>query len=64
MELATQLAPFVRIGLYLLTGWLASKGWDGEALDIVRTDPAVLATLTGGVVAAWYGLAKWRGWKT
>ncbi|MEO0720847.1 MAG: hypothetical protein AAFY43_01725 [Pseudomonadota bacterium] len=64
MELAAKAAPFVRIFLYLLTGWLASKGWDQEALELVRTDPAVLSAITGGGVAVWYLLAKWRGWST
>jgi membrane protein DedA with SNARE-associated domain len=64
MDRAAQIAPFVRIGLYLVTGVFAGEALDAETVDLIRTDPALLALLSGGVAAVWYALAKWRGWKT
>jgi membrane protein DedA with SNARE-associated domain len=64
MEKAAQLAPFVRIGLYLLTGWLASGWLDPATVDLIRDDPALLSLISGAIAAAWYSIAKWRGWKT
>ena len=64
MDKAAQVAPFVRIGLYIVTGWLAGGWIDPETVDIIRGDPAVLAAISGGVAAVWYGVAKWRGWST
>lgn len=57
-------APFVRIVLYLLTGWFGSSWLDPETVDLIRTDPALLALLSGGVAAVWYAVAKWKGWRT
>ena len=57
------LSPFVRIGLYIVTGWLGSSYLDPETVAIIR-DPETVALVTGGVAAAWYALAKWRGWRT
>lgn len=60
----TTLAPFIRIGLYAVAGYLAGQGADQWVVDYVRTDPELLAAVTGAVAAGWYAIAKWRGWKT
>lgn len=57
-------APFVRILLYLLTGWLSGSILDPETVELIRNSPELLAAATGGVAAVWYALAKWRGWTT
>ena len=57
------LSPFVRIALYAVTGWLASSWMDPETVEIIR-HPETVAAVTGLVAAAWYALARWRGWKT
>ena len=62
--IAASLAPFVRIALYILTGWLGSTFLDPDTVSLIRNDPAFLALVTGGIAAVWYGLAKWRGWAT
>lgn len=64
MNKAAQIAPFVRIALYIVTGWLGSGWIDPETVDLIRGEPAVLAVISGGVAAIWYAAAKWRGWKT
>lgn len=64
MQQAEKLSPFIRIALYILTGWLGGLGVDAEAIELIRTDPAILAAITGAVVSLWYATAKWRGWST
>lgn len=61
---AAAILPFCRIGLYALAGYLAAKGHDPVFVDQIRTDPELLAAVTACVAGAWYGVAKWRGWKT
>lgn len=56
------LTPFVRIVLYLLTGWLFADP-NHPAASIITEDPQVLALITGGIVAAWYALAKYFDWQ-
>lgn len=63
-ERIARLAPLVRIALYVLTGWLGSSFLDPATVSLIRDDPTLLALITGGVAAVWYGLAKWRGWAT
>lgn len=63
-EIAASAAPFVRIFLYLITGWFGSAWLDPETVQLLRTDPSLLVFLSGGVAAVWYAIAKWRGWKT
>ena len=65
LERAAAVAPFVRIGLYVVTGMFAGASWlDQETIDLIRMSPEVLAVLSGVVAGVWYGVAKWRGWKT
>lgn len=59
---AADLAPFVRIGLYAITGWLGGAFLDPDTVAYIRDDPGVLMAVTGAVAAGWYALAKWRGW--
>jgi hypothetical protein len=63
-ETVSALAPFVRIGLYLLAGWLSGLGMDSHTAEFLRYDLELLAAVTGGLALAWYWLAKRRGWKT
>jgi membrane protein DedA with SNARE-associated domain len=63
-DIAAAVAPFVRIGLYIATGLFAGDALDAQTVDLIRTDPALLAAISGGVAAVWYGLAKLRGWRT
>ena len=62
--MAAAAAPFVRIGLYIVTGFFAGEAIDHETVDLLRTDPALLALLSGGVAAVWYAAARWKGWRT
>lgn len=64
MSRADAISPFVRIGLYILTGWLGGSILDPETVDIIRTDPAILMAISGGVAALWYALARGKGWST
>ena len=63
-DIAASAAPFVRIALYVITGWLGSEWLDPETVELIRTDPTLLAALSGGVAAVWYLMAKLRGWRT
>ncbi|MCS3742004.1 MULTISPECIES: hypothetical protein [Rhizobium] len=63
---------WIRIGLYIFAGWLASSGLIGdEVKGIITTDPAVADSINlavSAVIAAgsvlWWKLAKRMGWKT
>ena len=59
-----KIAPFVRIALYALTGVFGGVWLDAATVDLIRTDPALLTGISGGIAGAWYLLAKWRGWAT
>ena len=61
---AADFAPFIRIALYVLTGWLGSAWLDPETVDLIREDPALLAAISGAVAGVWYAVAKWKGWRT
>ena len=63
-EYGAAAAPFVRIALYVITGWLGSEWLDPATVNLIRTDPALLAGISGGIAVVWYCLAKWRGWRT
>jgi membrane protein DedA with SNARE-associated domain len=63
-ETSASVAPLIRILLYIITGWLGSAWLDPETVDLIRTDPALLASLSGGVAGVWYAIAKRRGWAT
>lgn len=64
-------SPFIRIALYVVVGWLASKGLPREVAEIITTDPTILAVLSealAGVVFVltllWWRIAKRFGWAT
>jgi len=63
-EITAVLAPFVRIALYLVTGWISSEFIDPETVDLIRNEPALAALITGGIAAVWYAMAKRYGWAT
>jgi len=58
------LAPFVRIGLYVLAGYFYASDPTDPIAVMLRTDPALLAAVTAAVAGGWYALAKWGGWRT
>lgn len=58
------LGLIIRIFLYGVTGYFAGRAWmPPELADLIR-HPETVALVTGGVVTAWYAIAKWRGWRT
>lgn len=70
MKLA-DLQPLIRIGLYILAGWLAGYGLPPQAAAIISTDPAVLelvsqiiATLVTAASLWWWRIAKRTGGAT
>lgn len=58
----TELFPFVRIGLWVVAGYLAGQGADSWIVEYIRTDPDLLAAVVGVIVSAWYAAAKKFGW--
>lgn len=58
----SDIAPFVRIGLYALAGYLAGQGADSWIVEYIRTDPDLLAAAVSVVAGGWYALARRRGW--
>ncbi len=56
------ISPFIRIGLYLLAGYLGGLGVDPEAVGIIKSDPDLLASITVAFTLIWYALARHFGW--
>ena len=66
-----ELLPFVRILLYVVSGYLLNNGLPPEAAKIITHDPLVaevvsnvLAALIAGGTLLWWRLAKRFGWAT
>lgn len=64
-------APFIRIGLYILAGWLAGRGLPEPVAEILTNDPIflsviseALAAIVAGVALLWWRIAKRFGWST
>ncbi|WP_319519710.1 hypothetical protein [uncultured Martelella sp.] len=63
---------YVRILLYIVSGWMVSSGLINEEVKrIITTDPAVadgvqlvLAGLVSSISLYWWKLARRFGWKT
>lgn len=67
----TEITPFVRIGLYILAGWLSAHGLPHGAGEVLTTDPAMIELATQLVAAAiagvsliWWRVARRFGWST
>lgn len=63
---SAELAPFIRYGLMILTGYLVRGGWlPQDVADMIASDPAVIELFTAGVVGivtlAWYLGSRSRG---
>lgn len=63
-EFAANLAPFVRILLWALAGYLAGQGADSWLVVFIQSDPGLLAAVVSILTGLWYALAKKKGWKT
>lgn len=66
-----ELTPLIRIGLYVLAGYLAGKGLPPAAGRIITDDPAMLmlvsdalAALIGALSLMWWRVARRFGWST
>ena len=67
----SELAPLLRIFLYIAGTWLAARGVPPELAKYVTTDPAVLelasqavGALIGLLAFLWWRIAKRFGWTT
>jgi hypothetical protein len=66
------MSVWIRIALYVATGWLYGSGYIGDEVKaILTTDPAVasgieagIAAIMGAVPVMWWRLAKKFGWST
>ena len=54
--------PFVRIGLYVLAGYLSGQGADSWVVEYIRTDPDLAAGVVAGIAGLWYMAARKFGW--
>lgn len=66
-----EFTPLIRIGLYMLAGWLSSHGLPKEAANIISNDPMMLELATQAVAAGiaivtmiWWRIAKKLDWAT
>lgn len=66
-----ELTVLVRIGLYVLAGYLTAAGLPPEVVQVVTSDPGVAGLLSqavgavlAGLVYAWSRIAKRLGWAT
>lgn len=67
----SELQPIIRIGLYILAGYMARAGLPPEVTSIVTTDPAMaelfghaLGGVIAGVALIWWRIAKRLGLAT
>lgn len=65
------MAPFIRIGLRYLGGYLAARGFLAQSDVGLFNDPELVAAISYGGAAlcalvgeSWFFLAKKFGWKT
>ncbi len=60
---------WIRIGLYMIAGWLYGSGYIGEEVkSLITTDPAVVSSIEAGISAlvasvpvAWWQWARRTG---
>ncbi|MCJ7996705.1 hypothetical protein J5N58_07030 [Rhizobium cremeum] len=60
---------WIRIGLYMVAGWLYGSGYIGEEVkSLITTDPAVVSSIEAGISAlvasvpvAWWQWARRTG---
>ena len=57
------LAPLIRIALFVLGGYLTGQGYDENLIRFIQTDPELVGTIILALTGGWYALAKWLGWK-
>ena len=57
-------APWARILLRVVSGWLIAKGGDPDLIETVVFDPAIIGAVTWGMTEAWYLYAKKSGGAT
>jgi hypothetical protein len=63
VKVISELAPLVRIGLFIFSGYLANAGYDNTIVQYIRTDPEVAGMVLAGATALWYAAAKIWNWK-
>lgn len=66
-----ELMVLVRIGLYILAGYLTAAGLPPEVVQVITSDPAVAGLISqavgaalAGLVYLWSRIAKKLGWTT
>ena len=62
MEKLLDISPFVRIGLFILAGWIQGEGVNNPLVTYISTDPDLLAATVFGLTSAWYAAAKYFDW--
>lgn len=67
----SEFQPIIRIGMYLLAGYLVNNGLPPDLAAMITTDPAILemlsvalGALVAGMAPVWWRVAKWLGWAT
>lgn len=67
----SELAPHIRILLYIVGTWLASRGMPSSVSSYISNDPAVLelasqvfGVVIGGGAYVFWRIAKSLGWNT
>lgn len=59
----TALAPFVRIALRYLSGYLIARGLLDPAAASDFVDPEIVGAVVGAINEAWYLAARKFGWE-
>lgn len=57
------LAPFVRIGLRILGGFLIGKGWVDEETVAMFSTTEIVGAVSLMISEGWYVLARKFGWE-
>lgn len=58
------IAPFVRIGLRIVGGFLIGKGWASEQDVTILMDPEIIGVICLVISEGWFLAAKKFGWAT
>ena len=58
------IAPFVRIALRILAGYMIGRGVNADLADSLWTDEALIAAISLGISEGWYFIARKYDWAT
>ena len=62
-EMIAALTPWVRVGLYVLAGYIFAHP-EHPGFQLIVTSPEIMAAAVGGLAVLWWRIAKYLDWPT